>query len=306
MKFTKYAIVALTAFAVISTASASASTLSDFIEANAAGQGIEMKIVNFDMGTVYGNDTVGTTSNTPDTWAAGQAGPTGGVGAEDGWGIFVVSEIALSTNTANPFYQRGNAAKGGNTELVGIFYGLQDTYVEQSGATSHIIASVNVTFDIYEQATGAFDETAGSAARGGASVYTTVTGGTKVLTAMSAAGFLRIAGDKGGVATEFESEFNNAGNSGSGDTYLNIVAGSGDLADILNTNQQSTAASAINGVANSDIKIDFTTKQYVGQGDWLVQSNDPVSAHVVPLPGAASMGFGLMGLVGLARKRRSA
>jgi len=312
MKFSKNSIVALmmTAFVAVASVSVSASTLTDFIRANAANQDIRMKLINFDMGTIYDDGSVGDVLADSASSADGlsQTPPTGAVGSEDTWGVFLVTEIATAADPSNPFYVRSDASKNaGGLELAGVFEVANDIYVEQIAATEQLIGSSGFSVRVYEQAVGTFDETIGSAGHTGVLEYTSISDtGLFIGEFAGAAGFARVAGDAGGAAVEFETEFDNGSLEGSGDAWLNAVAGSGDLADILNTNSVFTPASLTNGVTNADVSLEFTTKaNNVPISDWLVTSDDPLRGRVIPLPGAASMGFGLMGLLAVARKRRN-
>jgi len=290
-----------------------ASVILDSFILPSGGKELRIKYTNFDMGVVYGNDTTGTTASgeaAVDSWATGQTGATGAVGDEDTWGIFKVSDLLLDDVSAtSPVWQDGD----GGVELVGMFFGLTDIFVEQTDTTEHLIQSAGGTFILFEQAAGTFNELLGSGGRTALDMYTTVTdGGNRVLKFDTAAGHLDLASDNGGIDAEFEVTFNNGNTEGDGTTYGHVDRSDTDdeWADFLDTNAFGNAIQAANGVNPADLLVQFDTFPYndnqtVETDDWLVTSDDPVRGRIIPLPGAASMGFGLMGLLAVARKRRN-
>jgi len=311
--FNKLFAFAIAALVTVFGTNAFASTILNSHILPSGGTKLRIKFTNFDMGVVYNNDAVGTTASSGaavDSWAAGQTAATGAVPGEDGWGIFKVTDLFLDDVSAiNPVWSDGDSG----VELVGMFSGLTDTYVEQTDTTTHLIQGVGVRFELFEQAAGTFDETFGSSARTGATTYTSVTGGDRVLSFDSAAGHLNAPGDNGGAAIEFENVFDNGNFTGEGGAFADIdTSVIGDQwAPFLDSDSFTNANSIANGVGPADLELQFDTfanPNFGGNGglnDWLVQSDDPVRGNIVPLPGAASMGFGLMGLLAVARKRRN-
>jgi hypothetical protein len=277
---------------------------------------VSIKYSNFDMGTLYptqGNGSYGVTNNTAAGSAAlnllpGQIAPTNPAGltglAEDSWGIARLSTIEdFSSNTI--WSQIGTGQ-----EVTVIFYGSQDFFLSKDG-TQQVTSSYGLHIDLYLQTVGspgytAYNPSLGSAGRTSQSTYNTVTDGTLLLSTVSTAGFLYAPGVEGGTATEFTSTFA-PGVNGKGSAYLNVTGGT--MASQFNTN---SIQSVFNPGLFADLRVEFTTQPNSGPGsvgnptgDWLVRSNDPVTAFIVPVPEPSTYGLVAAGaLLGLVAFRR--
>ncbi|MBI1370620.1 MAG: hypothetical protein GC162_18435 [Planctomycetes bacterium] len=210
------------------------------------------------------------------------------IGDEDTWGVAYVTVIDANDN-GTPDYVFG----AGGEFLTIMFHGGHDTSTTLASATVNsvtapfqITATAGVVMDVYLTTTNPF--TAGQFAPNGSAdrsgnTYANVTTGTKVLSLTS---------------DSFQTFFN-ASTSGTGNAFFSVDAGNSDAtwASLFDTNKQNGGL--------SDLHVQFTTN-IPAPSDWLVTSNDPARGFIAPLPGAASMGFGLLGLIGLGRKRRAA
>lgn len=258
---------------------------------------IVLTYFNRDMGTTYNFNAIGDTYT--DTGNAANANDinnplnimqqaTGSIGDEDTWGVAYVTVIDANDN-GTPDYVFG----AGGEFLTIMFHGGHDTSTTLASATVNsvtapfqITATAGVVMDVYLTTTNPF--TAGQFAPNGSAdrsgnTYANVTTGTKVLSLTS---------------DSFQTFFN-ASTSGTGNAFFSVDAGNSDAtwASLFDTNKQNGGL--------SDLHVQFTTN-IPAPSDWLVTSNDPARGFIAPLPGAASMGFGLLGLIGLGRKRRAA
>jgi hypothetical protein len=322
MKFTKtlksMALAAVLSMGLGGIASANTVVFDNVIAPNIPST-IDLKFRDFDMGTVYnftepgqvfedtGDDTNDNDINNPANILAGATGAeVGSEGLEDTWGIAKVQNIFLPAGSFTADWNDGDLDR----ELTIIFYNAVDFHtVLSADGTQQTTSSAGMIIDIYEAPSAdadAFDAELGSGGRTGLDSYTTVTDGDLVLRLVSEAGHIV---SPGGLDTEVLTNFNpnSVGQAGDGQGFFSVVGGL--WAGAFDTNIFTPLDDAYNA---ADLKIQFTTfsnPSVTGQdpiGDWLVTSDDPATAFVIPLPGAASMGFGLMGLVAIARKRRSA
>ncbi len=274
-----------------------------------SGGAFTIKYNNFDMGTVYNvapgsshgtEDTTTGTAALNNTVLVPQTGATGSIGAEDSWGV------ARVTSIEDGFGQTIWSQAGKNQEVTIMFYGAQDFNLVQNGLSQEI-SSYGLRIDMYLQNIGApgytaYDPTQGSSGRTGVSSYNTVTDGTLLLSTVSTPGFLYAAGDHGGTATEFSSEFR-PGIGGLGSTYLNVIGGS--MATNFNSN---SVTSVFDPTLRADLFAQFTTDVYTQQGatdNWLVSSDDPVKGRFLAVPEPSTYGLMAAGaLVGIVALRR--
>ncbi|QNN20928.1 hypothetical protein HED60_01130 [Planctomycetales bacterium ZRK34] len=315
MKFTKtlksMAFAAVLSMGLGGVASANTVIFDDAI-APALPSTITLKFRNYDMGTVYNYSGGATLEDTGNAANANDinnplnitqqaiGAQVGSGGLEDTWGIADVRELFMPSNADDPVWSSGDLDR----ELTIMFYNAVD-FITSTDGTSQYTSSKGMIIDIYESdsVVGAYDSSGGSANRTGLDSYNTVTDGTLVLRLMSEAGHLGASTvNPGGLDSEVITAFNPtaSGEAGEGQGFFSVVGGAW-----ANAFDSDIFAPAAQGYNAADIKIQFTTFSTT-TADWLVSSEDPATGYVVPLPGAASMGFGLMGLVGLARKRRSA
>ena len=302
------------------------------LPATPIGDQYVFKIVDFDNGTLYNNvpgaaTQVGFGAGGAAVDVAGGvaalnalnfAGATGarnigafGVGAaaaEDSWGIAFVTQIFLASNPVTPIWD----SNLDNQQLSAMFTGEQDFYLRDIDDNTQLTAGVGLTADFFLQDKGApgytpFNKDA-ALGRTGNFTFDTVTDGTKVLSIKSTSGFIRPAGVEGGLATEFETIFNGDALSGfgSGSAFFDVTGGT--LAGNYNTN--SFVSPFIAG-KRTDMSIQFTTTTAGGGGpnNWLVSSQDPLRAVVVPEPTTVLAGLGCMAPILsslLGRRRKSA
>jgi hypothetical protein len=296
---------------------------------NIAPQELVFKFANFDEGSLYTPQPVGTEVGTTNNPAAGATQLDGitalqaanaqsispfGNTLEDAWGIAFVTQIFSASDPVTPLWD----ATVDQQQLTVMFYGGQDFYLQQNAngalGSSQTINSVNYQFDFYLQNTTdpgftSFNQLGGPAARTGAASYPTVTDGSLVLSAKSTAGFLRGVGSLGGPATEVEATFNGDALNGAGDgsAFLSVattLGGTGSLNAAYNNNDF-LAPHIVGNTA--DFQIQFTTTTLFS-GDWLVSSNDPMRTRLqstsVPEPATGLAAIGC--LVPLVARRRKA
>lgn len=226
-------------------------------------------------------------------------------GLEDSWGIAAVTQIFRASNPLVPIWD----TVVDNQELTLMFYGAQDYYSRSTGAGNQTTDSIGLNADFYLQDKALPGYTpfsnlgarpadiAGFSQANDASFPTITdsngtlfTAGVPVLKLRSTSGFINAPGVLGGVDSEFQTTFNgNALNgSGLGSAFGDVVGGT--LAANYNTN--SFVSPYIAG-KTADISIQFTTTT-AGAGPWLVSSQDPLRAVVVPEPTTVLAGLGCM------------
>jgi hypothetical protein len=288
--------------------------------------GFRINLQDFDMGTVYPVVNTGTSVGSPVPTTGinlvnaipGQVQATGArptaspvPGLEDTWGI---ARIVTITDLSGRVIW---SEVGKNAQLTVMFYGEQDFMVTQLANGFQNIDGVGLHADLYFQsktdpAYTAYNPDNGSAFRTGVDTYTTVTDGQKILTTVSTAGFIHNAGTLGGLATEFNSTYNQT-SGGQGQAYLSVTGGT-DAAQ-FNTDD---FLSPFGTGATADLFAQFTTIALTGApnspsqahvSDWLVSSNDPIRGSVQGVPDAGStvLMFSLgLGFLAVAYRRRRA
>jgi hypothetical protein len=275
---------------------------------------IKMKFSDFDMGTVYATQTTapGTTTgltptSTPTLASQVIAPATGALGGETTWGI---ATVTLITDLANNVLW----APGPGSYISAMFYGEVDNYLRQDTAQFQYIEGYGLKVDFWEKATNTFDATLGAAGRTGVATYTGITdgGAVNILSLASTPKFINDAGTNGGLATEFQSHYNSAAQEGNGVAFMNVTGGA--QAGIFDTG---TFVSAVDPTApNADVKLQWTilpnsipgdpNSPFVGGvpdgrpagNEWLVLTDDPVRASVIPEPLSIII-WSLLGVVGL-------
>jgi hypothetical protein len=272
------------------------------------GAQIQMKLTNYDVGSLYTGVTPGTEylnpgdprfgdAGTGDLTTLGKTAAPFGFG-EDGWGIFRISEIDDLAQT-DALWRDGD----GGFEITGIFWGLTDESLKRTGTTDTIKGNgMHVAFfqDSYTAATR-FNATAGASGRTGAApTYATATDGTLIWSTNSVLG----------VAEADPYEF-----------ISNYTPGNGIVGDPQRYDSGEgtfgTEMGAVpfwgTGSLNSlfeDLKFTFTATgntgltYKTGATPWLLRSNDPVEGVVTPeLSSAPLMLLGMLP-IGVAWWRR--
>jgi hypothetical protein len=278
---------------------ASAIPLSNF-----AGGPIQIKFTNLDTGTLY---NVGAGNQGPFVGEAtldglAQTPPPNRFGIEDSWGIARVSEI--DDSLGNVLWSRVS----NNEELVGIFWGERDTYFNQTlinGQTSQEIHGVGQKIAFFSVPGNQVINLPGTFTTANRTAEDVVTGlntlpGTSLLWTLNT-----VPGFNDAFPTdEFFTTFFPPGNSFGG---LNAFGGMYAQVGTVNL----FGGGSILGPDNSRFigtpswRITFTGQlpDPTNTG-FLVKSNDPINAQVVPEPMTmAGLLLGLGTLVGYARKR---
>ena len=304
---------------------------------------IAWDLTNRDMGTIYVDPSTG------QPYADGVYGPgqanalpagipgLGSRGGEDSWGIFRINTIfeADVTVPGVDIIEDDNAIlwdDGGHrpTELIGIFYGIQDIGFSQSAGTQ-TIESTGFTYEVWEQPYGSFDAAGGflqgSAGRGatansynGIGTNGGVAGATLWLSGVGTEGFQGYYWGGGAATdTDFVGTYtpNQVGSTGSATMWLSVTGGSLGGPGWPNLDSD-FFVNPTAGAPNADIRAIFNTKSNninnsVGGGspalgDWTVTSSDITTGiYVVPEPMTMlAVGLAVGGLGGYIRKRRMA
>lgn len=277
-----------------------------------------VKFSNYDMGTLYGPNPVPATATgaanvqaiAPQAGAIGAVAVSGGAYAgmmEDQWGIFNVSGIYMSgyNDVAHQVWDPNTAGY----QIVGMFYGGVDTYFAQNLDGSQNIGSAGVQYAFFKNTANSFNPALGSGGRLGELSYLTVTTGAPVWTGYSIPG-VSIISPLIEQYTHFTPDAAGSGNS-SGDVYgawgaINTAGGPVTGTD----NGQWGALSGPIGFTVSFTGLPNVTdplKGTVKVGDWLIQSNDPLTGYAIPTPTALWGGAVLAGLAGMnvLRRRRA-
>jgi hypothetical protein len=280
-----------------------------------AGGPIEIKAFNHDTGTLYNQQPTGTVLTGAALDAQVSRPALNGMGS-DSWGILKITEVYSKIGSQQyAIYSH----LSNNYELTGMFWGIQDTYLNQVSAGSglpgggQVIDGTGMMVHIYSDPSKNFSSDPngglnGPSDRTGISTFPTVTDGQLELILQSTNGFINAAGTFGGVATEFESN-----TAAVGYAALNVLGGAS--AAQFNTNavgfKGSYGADFLPGVGtqtSTDIWFAFTSIQ--GEAGWDIKSNDPMIAVLsgpsVPDSGSTLIMLtgGLFALLAAARTRR--
>jgi hypothetical protein len=213
-----------------------------------------------------------------------------GNGLEDLWGIARVAGI-FDGHQGYRLFSPGVAG----TEITIMFYGGQDFYVQQTGASEQTIDGAGLRADWYIEniAPGftPFDPSGGpSTPARGAATYPTVTDGTPALSTVTIPNFLHPDGVLGGAAAEYEVV---VGPNGSrvGRGNFSVVPGSGPC-----------AAQFAVGMTWLFEDNTFGAPPF----GWSAKGNDsdPIYGAVVPEPGVMALALaGMLVIGGSVRKR---
>jgi len=277
---------------------------------------ITMKIENFDVGrvyqgvnyssggTVYNNDPMNPNQlstirgNSPDPALDASTQHA----SEDGWGIFRITTIYQASNSNNIFYQTNQ----GGIDLVGIFWGEQDTTV----VTQHVggglsgpahdeqdSAGVGVNFAVFAVAANSWNPSLGTSGRGGTPTmptYNTVTSGTPIWTFYST----NLQDDQGNnLGFDFLSLFDVTHTTSNGKAAAEVGAAGSYLG--------SENSQFVTKPGKPDLTFNFRgdpnpASGQIAVGDWLLQSQDPVQATVFSTPTPSSASMGALAMLGLA------
>ena len=262
---------------------------------------IKLTINNYDSGTTgyetaapFGFSTVCNTALTCD--AAGTLPSVNGIGSEDSWGIFSIANITRISDNSIIW------SAGAGEYLTGIFGGLADTKVEvlKVGSTAdHTFTYAEGGWLKLFKNTADYNANVGPFGRIGVDGFDSIsnTGGTLMLDAVFGAGVLF-----GDTTHTYASDFANAGISGHGQGYLDVVGGEwGGVNGVLNSNSLTDP----NG-GKHDLFLDTTyhaTPEANALG-WAVVSASQVDGRALPEPGSIALfGLGLAGLAALRRRK---
>ena len=266
------------------------STASAIVFAGGYTGPVTIKIGDYDMGTTYNQQPDGTTLTGSALTSQVLAPATGAQPGENSWGIARITEIDAPGSI--PVWM-----PSANDFLFVMFYGEKDFQLTQHGQTQYIDGT-GMKVDMYETTTNTWNPSQGSAGRTGLSTYTGVTVGAPILSLSSLPDFINANGNNGGLATEFESQFNAGALSGQGLAYMKITGGSD--AGQWGKNIFATPVSTAAGVPNADIFLNWQIfPNDLTNADWLVKTNDPAQGDIIPEPVSVVI-WSLLGVVGLA------
>lgn len=229
-------------------------------------------------------------------------------GSEDNWGIAQVTSILDRTTNAAVW---GDGDGGEHlTMMVG---GLDYSSVTMIDTDANFIpdlftvrmtpASTGAFMDMWLDVEGsgytAFDPSVGPSARTGIHSYPTVTDGTLQARFVAAPGIL----SNPNIMTSITQD-GTFPPTGKGAGYFDVVPGSGPIADFLNTNSMITA------LGTADVFVEFNFRPHPDQGltnySWTLNIEDPAIGAAIPEPATMILlGFGLIGLAGIGRNKKS-
>lgn len=264
---------------------------------------LKFTINNYDSGTVGypatpSNGMVCDSITACDT--AGSLPATNSYGA-DTWGIFSVESITRISDAS--LIWQASAGK----YLTGLFGGLQDAYVENatSSFTGLTVAALTTGgwLNLYSN-TNQYDPSQGPSGRTGEFVYTGITGGTLMLSAIFAGSAIN------GLDYTYYSTFKpNSSYAGSGQGFLDVTGGvwgqtSGFGGITLDTNSLTDTKGN-----KRDLFVDVTFNDVNGAASilgWTVTSAGQVKGNAIPEPGSMALaGLGLIGLAALRRRKQA-
>jgi hypothetical protein len=212
---------------------------------------------------------------------------------EDGWGIAAATEIWDATQTIRLW-----SAAVSPFEFTGMFWGIVDTYLDQSsGGTDQEIHAVGYKAAFYVDDTPDFDPVQGGlgpSARTGIASYPDATDGLLFWSMNGLAG----AADTNFPLDEFLTNFNPSAAPGA------PSVGEGKVAGTYGPNAAGVggANSVFDLPTGADWSVRFTGISPTGSvSPWLVQSNDPLVTTAIPDP--AAIYAGLLGLGFLVGRR---
>jgi hypothetical protein len=265
------------------------------------GANIELKFTNYDEGTIYHNLAVGTygkafidalPTSDPGGGLPWKTPPIGAAPGEDTWGIFKLTDI-LNLDNAATLWQEGD----GGFEITGIFWGEDDASVSWDGTTQTITGN-DLQYAFFEDPLAnltPFSFAAGPTGRvpGVPPIYAGSTDGTLIWTGNSVPGIAGISPDEFGAQYTPGSPTPPPFDKGVGDFLGNLGTndwGTGSLNDLLDA-------------GDIDMTFHFTASGSFA-GDFLLRSNDPVTAQVTPELGTAPLMLLGMLPIGVAWWRR--
>ena len=264
---------------------------------------IQMKFRNYDVGTLYtlGPGPAGPFIGQGLVNGLPQTPPPGAAPFEDGWGIFRITEIWGTSDGGLTFEVPLWSNATASTELTGMFWGERDTYVLQyidpaSLVTKQAIHGVGLHVAVFEDSAKNFNPAPGPLSRATPfPVYPTVTDGSLIWTVNSVPGW-----DAGFPTDEFFTVFT----PGAAPGAVNAQGGFWGTMGSVPTWGLGPSNNQLDIPNLVDVMFGFDGRASTG---WMVISNDPVEATVVPEPLTmlgvlASVG----GIAGYIRKRRLA
>jgi hypothetical protein len=295
MRITKYAVAIAAILALAMPALADMTT----IETALAGyQGpITMKFGNYDTGVTYNTVAPGTyvgasTLNAlPQTPAANSYG-------DDSWGVATLTGIY--DKNSNPLWIAGGS--GATTKVTALFFGETDNSLTIAGSGASLtenIAGTGMKILFYQSPTTPLNGYLASpptANRTSVDTFTGYTNGTLIWSLNSVVGY-----NGADMTNEYFDTFLPAAALPGGG--FGIVSTGGMLAEVGTV---TAGADSFTGADNSMFAVNpIWTVSFTGQagnGDFLIKSDDPISA-TVPAPAAVVLGMLGLGLVGWWRKR---
>lgn len=218
---------------------------------------------------------------------------------EDSWGIFKVTSIHKDNLAQTTLWFD---SKDGE-ELTGIFWGIQDSFVDIGTDGKGVIRSIGtpttsgvVKFAVYlgsSSGATAFDATGGPTARTGLGTYPTVSDGTLWLTLDTVAG---ATADATGVHLNAQIDVSGTF-TGNGTGFAEVTGGSNAGFFVAG------AFTTFDGLL-ADVKLLFDTDAAAATNGWTTFSNDPIRAVVAEPAALLLLGAAAVAMAGLGIARR--